>query len=128
MARLVLLGQFLQRIDTGVGDLLRVVVEQVRIECFPRRAVRERDHPTVRIQHLDHRIQCITRAVDIQPDLGAGLGSEHVHVDIAWRTQEPVDLEPHPIVLVPGGFRGGQVAQELGRVHRGVDPGRRFGR
>ena len=90
--------------------------QQIGIGQFKQRVVAAGLDDAGRIDNFDYGIQRPGRAIDVEPNLGAGGRVETVHVDIRFVLQQAADFESEPQVVVAAGLIGSQFAQELRAV------------
>ncbi len=77
------------------------------------RVIGGRQDTAVGIDQFNHRVEPVSGAVDIKPDLGRAFGDEGIDVDVVARGDRTVDDETESAILVPRLFVGSQFTQEL---------------
>ena len=105
MTRLIGIGPFLQLVDVAVGNR-GGLVQQVGGRRFFQRVVGLGDQNAVCVEQIDHRIQAVSRMIDVEPDLGSCHGREAVHVDIVAFVEQSLDRETETQVLIGLKLRG----------------------
>ncbi len=102
-----------RRLLQHVGQDQRLSKNQLRLIGFGERIIGACQNSTIRSDQLDHGVQRMLGAVNVDPDLGPRIRSKTVYVAVVGGPECTVHFEAQPQVLVTVLFVLGQLAQRL---------------